>query len=94
MRCKLTLQSPIVQRCQFGICFVLPLGSKKTKDAETDEELFEASRCLIASRDGNGFISAAELRHVMTNLGEKFTDEEVAEMMRLTVTARSVLMSS
>ena len=28
-------------------------------------------------RDGNGFISAAELRHVMTNLGEKLTDEEV-----------------
>ena len=27
-------------------------------------------------RDGNGFISAAELRHVMTNLGEKLTDEE------------------
>ena len=27
-------------------------------------------------KDGNGFISAAELRHVMTNLGEKLTDEE------------------
>ena len=26
---------------------------------------------------GNGFISAAELRHVMTNLGEKLTDDEV-----------------
>ena len=33
-------------------------------------------------RDGNGFISAAELRHVMTNLGEKLTDEEVDEMIR------------
>lgn len=31
---------------------------------------------------GNGFISAAELRHVMTNLGEKLTDEEVDEMIR------------
>ena len=27
-----------------------------------------------------GYISAAELRHVMTNLGEKLTDEEVDEM--------------
>ena len=27
---------------------------------------------------GNGFISAAELRHVMTNLGEKLTDEEAS----------------
>merc|ERR1712072_478808 len=33
-------------------------------------------------KDGNGFISAAELRHVMTNLGEKLTDEEVDEMLR------------
>ena len=33
-------------------------------------------------RDGNGFISAAELRHMMTNLGEKLTDEEVDEMIR------------
>lgn len=28
------------------------------------------------------FISAAELRHVMMNLGEKLTDEEVDEMIR------------
>lgn len=33
-------------------------------------------------RDGNGLISAAELRHVMTNLGEKLTDDEVDEMIR------------
>lgn len=35
-----------------------------------------------ALQDGNGYISAAELRHVMTNLGEKLTDEEVDEMIR------------
>ena len=28
------------------------------------------------------FITAAELRHVMTNLGEKLTDDEVDEMIR------------
>lgn len=28
------------------------------------------------------YISAAELRHVMTNLGEKLTDEEVDEMIK------------
>ena len=33
-------------------------------------------------KDGNGYISAAELRHVMTNLGEKLTDDEVEEMIR------------
>ena len=36
----------------------------------------------VFDKDGNGFISAAELRHVMTNLGEKLTDEEVDEMIK------------
>lgn len=38
--------------------------------------------CIPNPQDGNGYISAAELRHVMTNLGEKLTDEEVDEMIR------------
>ena len=38
--------------------------------------------CVCVLQDGNGYISAAELRHVMTNLGEKLTDEEVDEMIR------------
>ena len=29
-------------------------------------------------QDGDGFISAAELRHAMTNLGGKLSDEEVS----------------
>ena len=36
----------------------------------------------VFDKDGNGFISAAELRHVMTNLGEKLTDDEVDEMIK------------
>lgn len=51
----------------------LSLGTR----AETFLQL--ACGCL---QDGNGYISAAELRHVMTNLGEKLTDEEVDEMIR------------
>jgi calmodulin len=35
----------------------------------------------VFDKDGNGFISAAELRHVMTNLGEKLTDEEVGRVL-------------
>lgn len=38
-----------------------------SKDTDTEEELIEAFK--VFDRDGNGFISAAELRHVMTNLG-------------------------
>jgi len=58
----------------------LSLMSRKMRDTDTEEELIEAFK--IFDRDGNGFISAAELRHVMTNLGEKLTDEEIDEMIR------------
>merc|ERR1712178_151444 len=54
------------------------------KDTDTEEELIEAFK--VFERDGNGFISAAELRHVMSNLGEKLSDEEVDEMIREAVT--------
>ena len=47
---------------------------------DSEEEIREAFR--VFDRDGNGYISAAELKHVMTNLGEKLTDDEVDEMIR------------
>jgi len=58
----------------------LNLMARKMKDTDSEEELREAFR--VFDKDQNGFISAAELRHVMTNLGEKLTDEEVDEMIR------------
>uniref|UniRef100_A0A8W8NU75 EF-hand domain-containing protein n=1 Tax=Magallana gigas TaxID=29159 RepID=A0A8W8NU75_MAGGI len=58
----------------------LLMMARKMKDTDSEEELREAFR--VFDKDGNGFISAAELRHVMTNLGEKLTDEEVDEMIR------------
>ena len=33
-------------------------------------------------RDGNGFISVAELRHIMTKLDEKLSDEDVDEFIK------------
>jgi len=47
---------------------------------DNEEELKEAFK--VFDKDNNGYISAAELRHVMTNLGEKLTDEEVEEMIK------------
>ena len=33
-------------------------------------------------KDGNGTIDSRELRHVMLNLGEALTDDEVDDMIR------------
>uniref|UniRef100_A0A8C3S858 EF-hand domain-containing protein n=1 Tax=Chelydra serpentina TaxID=8475 RepID=A0A8C3S858_CHESE len=57
----------------------LSLMARKMRDTDSEEEIREAFR--VFDEDGNGYVSAAELRHVMTSLGEKLTDEEVDEMI-------------
>ena len=47
----------------------------------TDEEVYEAFRAF--DLDKNNFVGAAEIRHVLINIGEQVTDEEVDEMIRM-----------
>uniref|UniRef100_A0A8D0DYY7 Calglandulin n=1 Tax=Salvator merianae TaxID=96440 RepID=A0A8D0DYY7_SALMN len=49
------------------------------RDTESEEEIREVFR--IFDKDGNDYIRAAELCHVIINLGEKLTEEEVDEMI-------------
>ena len=58
----------------------LTMMARKMKDTDSEEEIREAFR--VFEKDGNGFISAAELHHIMINLGEKLPDVEVDEMLR------------
>ncbi|KAJ8765432.1 hypothetical protein K2173_013190 [Erythroxylum novogranatense] len=58
----------------------LDLMAKKMKETDAEEELKEAFK--VFDKDQNGYISATELRHVMINLGEKLTDEEVEQMIK------------
>ena len=47
----------------------------------TDREIWEAF--VAFDLDRNNFVGAAEIRHVLANIGERVTDEEVDEMIRM-----------
>ncbi|KAH9687926.1 calmodulin-like protein 11 [Citrus sinensis] len=57
----------------------LKLMATKMKENEAQEELKEAFK--VFDKDQDGYISPNELRHVMMNLGEKLTDEELEQMI-------------
>jgi len=47
-----------------------------------DEEIELRESFKVFDTDGDGYISASELRQVMVTLGEKLTDDELHEMIR------------
>lgn len=47
---------------------------KKMKDTDSKEEMISALKVL--NRDNTGLIQVRDLRLLMTNLGEKLTDEK------------------
>jgi calmodulin len=47
----------------------LTMMARKMCQVDSEEEIKEAFK--VFDKDGNGFINAAELRHVMTNLGQR-----------------------
>ena len=54
--------------------------ANKIRDENSDEEIREAFS--VFDKDGNGVISPAELRHVLSNIGQKLSDDEIDEIMR------------
>lgn len=58
----------------------LKLLSKDFTPADSAEEIREAFG--VFDRDGNGCISATELKHVLMTMGEKLTEDEVEIMIR------------
>ncbi|XP_006662709.1 putative calmodulin-like protein 2 isoform X2 [Oryza brachyantha] len=57
----------------------LSLLARKLRDTEAEDDIRDAFR--VFDKDQNGFITADELRHVMTNLGDRISDDELAEML-------------
>ncbi|MEU4843866.1 EF-hand domain-containing protein [Streptomyces gilvosporeus] len=60
--------------------FLSLMARQVTSNNDEEDEIREAFH--VFDKDGNGVISSSELRHVMTSLGEKLTDDEVDEMLR------------
>eukprot|EP00475_Leptophrys_vorax_P045585 TRINITY_DN951_c0_g1_i1.p1 TRINITY_DN951_c0_g1~~TRINITY_DN951_c0_g1_i1.p1 ORF type:complete len:148 (+),score=40.72 TRINITY_DN951_c0_g1_i1:82-525(+) len=52
----------------------------RQNDKVSEGEIVEAFR--VFDRDGTGLITVAELRHIMGNLGEKLTEQEVEDMIQ------------
>ena len=57
----------------------LTMMAQKMRERHRRQSVKEAFR--VFDKDGKGFISAAQLRDVMTDLGEKLTEEEVDQMI-------------
>lgn len=60
---------------------------KENDDGNSQEEEFTENEIIEAFRsfdlDKNNYVGAAEIRHVLLNIGERPTDEEVDEMIRM-----------
>ena len=57
----------------------LGLMAKKMKENDSEDELIEAFK--VFDRDGNGKISAHELRYVTLSSGEDLTEQDIQEMV-------------
>ena len=62
---------------KLNIFFSKAICSRRSTD--TSDDFIEGLRHF--DKDGNGFISSAELRHLLTTLGEKLSDEEAEQLL-------------
>ncbi|XP_014240259.1 myosin-2 essential light chain isoform X1 [Cimex lectularius] len=76
---KFTNQHKPDERISFEVFLPIYQTISKGRSSDSAEDFVEGLRHF--DKDGNGFISSAELRHLLTTLGEKLTDEEVEQLL-------------
>jgi len=76
---KLTQTHRQEERISFEVFLPMYSSISKNKSSDTAEDFIEGLRHF--DKEGNGYISSAELRHLLTTLGEKLTDEEVEQLV-------------
>jgi myosin light chain 6 len=76
---KFTQQHKADERITFEVFLPIYQAISKNRSSNTAEDFNEGLRHF--DKDGNGYISSAELRHLLTSLGEKLTDDEVEQLL-------------
>lgn len=66
------------ERVSFEVFLPIYQAISKQRTADTADDFIEGLRHF--DKDASGFISSAELRHLLTTLGEKLADDEVVHL--------------
>lgn len=76
---KLIIEHRADDRVTFEVFLPIMQAICSRRSTDTSEDFIEGLRHF--DKDGNGFISSAELRHLLTTLGEKLSDEEAEQLL-------------
>lgn len=76
---KCTHQLKPDERISFEVFLPIYHAISKARSGDTADDFIEGLRHF--DKDASGFISTAELRHLLTTLGEKLTDDEVEQLL-------------
>ncbi|CAO1346834.1 unnamed protein product [Diamesa serratosioi] len=76
---KFTHQLKPDERISFEVFLPIYQAISKQRSGDTADDFVEGLRHF--DKDASGFISSAELRHLLTTLGEKLSDDEVENLM-------------
>jgi len=76
---KLVVEHRADDRVTFEVFLPIMQAICSRRSTDTSDDFIEGLRHF--DKDGNGFISSAELRHLLTTLGEKLSDEEAEQLL-------------